>query len=160
MIRHFETSLLNKCIFSFVQKYCWKTIKVTIMKKEPKKKDLYNKTCCGFFLGSNQYSAGRVNGLCVYFMTGAYMHCFSLVCFFSSSYNSHLISKTNLNLFLFSHINISVNGNNDILSFSFTFNTFYWRTKSVIILIFYCLLLFSFNFVIEFLQKKSRNAVF
>ena len=32
---------------------------------------LKNKTCCGFFMGSNQYWAGRVYGLCLYFMTGA-----------------------------------------------------------------------------------------
>ena len=29
-----------------------------------------NKTFCGFSMGSNQYWAGRVYDLCVYFMTG------------------------------------------------------------------------------------------
>ena len=29
------------------------------------------KTFCGFSMGSNQYLAGRVYGLCFYFMTGA-----------------------------------------------------------------------------------------
>ena len=28
------------------------------------------KTCCGFSMGSNQYWAGRVYDLCVYYMTG------------------------------------------------------------------------------------------
>ena len=36
----------------------------------PHNGDIKNKHFCGFSMGSNQYWAGRVYDLCVYFMTG------------------------------------------------------------------------------------------
>ena len=48
--------------------------------------------------------------------------------------------------FFFCDVNISVNGNRDILKFTFTLNIFYLRTKGAIILIYYCILLFSISF--------------
>ena len=49
----------------------------------------------------------------------------------------------------FGDVNVSINKNLDILKFTFTLNMLYLRFKSVIISIFYCILLFS----ICFLQK-------
>ena len=81
------------------------------------------------------------------------MDCSFLVFFFS--YKQLFYLKDKKKVFLFGDINISVNGNHDIFMFTFTFNTFYLRTKSVIILIFYCLL--SFTFVIAFYKNSGKT---
>ena len=43
---------------------------LNIRHKNPVLQRILKKTFCGFSMGSNQYWAGRVYDLCVYFMTG------------------------------------------------------------------------------------------
>ena len=57
-----------------------------------------------------------------------------------------LLYGNKLNCHFFGDVNVSVNGNRDILKSTSKLNTLYLRTKGVIILIFYCILLFSICF--------------
>ena len=57
------------------------------------------------------------------------------------SYGSHLNTMTILND-IFGDVNLSVNRNRDILKFMVILNGSYLQTKIIIILIFYCILLF------------------
>ena len=115
-IRQLVTSPFKLVLFQILCKdYCRKTIEASIAKKVLNESQL--------IYAINIYI---VASWCLLFLHG-----------------SHLNTDTNQKIHFFGDVNVSVNGNCDIWKFTSTLNTCSLITKSVVILIFNYILLFS-----------------